>query len=76
MPVTLPDPKVKALRPRTCAHFEWDSQAVGLAAMLSADVKTVGARHDPHRPCSHLLATPGGRRSGTHLHGFGSAPPA
>jgi len=35
MPATLTDSNVKALRPRPCAYFTWDSQAVGLALRVT-----------------------------------------
>jgi len=35
MPTKLTDAKVKALRPRACAYFEWDSQAAGLALKVT-----------------------------------------
>jgi integrase len=35
MPTTLTNSNVKALRPRACAYFTWDSQAVGLALRVT-----------------------------------------
>lgn len=35
MPATLTDSNVKALRPRACAYFTWDSQAVGLGIRVT-----------------------------------------